>query len=168
MKRKITILMFGLLLAVGWTNSAQAQNKELRVMKKEATASVQTKAQGKPIVLNQQQPMVLKNNAPRRTNNFDSIASATRTKADFEAMGRISWTDLQGTPQSTLLTEPYTDANGIIALLKRIYTDKNIPGAKYSAPRMCDLPYQTIEHGWDIIGTIYNDDVIIYVNSSQV
>ena len=25
MKRKITILMFGLLLAVGWTNGAQAQ-----------------------------------------------------------------------------------------------------------------------------------------------
>ena len=64
-----------------------------------------------------------------------------------------------------MITQPFTDVDGMIALVKRVYTDKNIPGTKYSSPQGCDIPYQTIQYGWDINGTNYNDAVTIYLNS---
>lgn len=174
--KKSMIVLFGLLLAVGWTCNAQAQRlpdaqerlKEMRVEPKMALAPDQANAQDKAVPNQQRMNLTSKSNAPRRTQDFDLNANAVRSKAWFDNQSPVTWTDLQGNPQSTKLTDTYTDANGMIALLKRIYTDRTIPGAKFSAPRMCDIPYQTIQHGWDIIGTNYNDNAIIEVNSSQV
>lgn len=174
MKKKLTILLFGLLLAVGWTSSASAQllpNAHERlaesVTPKKGFANKQIQ-KGSAEVMQMQQPLTLRSRAPKRTQNYDLNATATRTKADFDAMSPVTWTDLQGGSRSTSLTEPYTDAKGMIALLKRIYTDKTIPGAKYNAPRNCDIPYQTIQHGWNIIGTNYLDDAYIYTNSNTL
>jgi hypothetical protein len=165
--KKSMIVLFGLLLAVGWTSSAQAQNKEMRTQPTKALATAPAIKQGEA-VSTQQQAVAPKANAPKRTTNFGPNATAVRTKQDFDNLGNLSWTDLQGNPQSTKLTDVYTDANGMMALLKEIYTNRYIPGAKYSAPRSCDLPYQTIQHGWNIIGTNYNDAAIIKTNSSEV
>lgn len=173
---KLTTLLFGLLLAVGWTNDAQAQllpeyqarQKEMRVRTEMAPAPVQALNKGEAAPNQQRMAKAPQLNAPQRTNQFDLNATETRTKHDFDVMDPVTWTDLQGNPQSTLLTAPYTDANGIIALLTRIYTDPLIPGAKFSAPRMCDIPYQTIQRGWDIIGTNYNDPAVVAVNSSDI
>lgn len=165
--KKSMIVLFSLLLAVGWTSSAQAQNKEMRTQPNKALATAPAIKQGEA-VSTQQQAVAPKANAPKRTTNFGPNATAVRTKQDFDNLGNLSWTDLQGNPQSTKLTDVYTDANGMMALLKEIYTNRYIPGAKYSAPRSCDLPYQTIQHGWNIIGTNYNDAAIIKTNSSEV
>ena len=166
MNKKFLTMMFSLLLAVGWTSSAQAQKKEMRVVPKMALAPDRTDAHGKAVP--NQQRAALSSYVPSRTQTASPIAPETRTKAWFESLDPVTWNDLQGNSRSTLLTEPYTDAKGMIALLKRIYTDKTIPGAKYSAPRDCDIPYQTIEKGWNIIGTNYLDDAVIKVNSRRV
>lgn len=169
MRNKLTIILFGLLLAVGWTGDASAQLKATRDISSkkkvtvEKTVNLQTNRQGEQ--MGEAQPSMLqKFNAPRRSNNYSVTAPAVRSKAQFEAMGRLSWTDVNNQSQSTLLTEPYTDPNGMMALVREIYTNRNIPGIKYSAAWGCDVPYQTIQFGWDIIGTNYSEGVTITAN----
>ncbi len=173
MKHKLTILLSGLLLAVGWTGDASAQLKAPRDISSMKMATVKK-------TVNQQTPRLDEMteearpsrgemlNAPHRSQNFSVTSPAVRSKAQFDAMGRLSWTDLNGAPQSTLLTEPYTDANGMMALVREIYTNRNIPGIKYSSPWDCDVPYQTIQYGWNIIGTIYNEPIKVKISSSDV
>ncbi len=168
MKKKLTILAFGLLLAVGWTNDASAQllpnaghySAESATPRHGfATKQIQ-KGSGNDALAQQ---LSLNSRAPKQTQNYDLNASATHTKAWFEALDPVTW---DGGSQS--ITEPFTTAKGMIALVKRVYMDKDIPGAKYNAPRNCDIPYQTIQHGWDIIGTNYLDPAYIYTNSNSL
>ena len=176
MKKKLSIVVAGLLLAVGWTSSASAQllpkyqanSAKERIERKEMKAVAPEVEQTVGKTLSNMQPKTVMSYAPQRTQNFDLDAKEVRTKEELDDLGNISWTDLQGNPQSTKLTDVYTDANGIIALLKEVYTNRYIPGAKYSAPRNADIPYQTIQHGWGINGTIYNDDATIEVSSNRV
>lgn len=163
MRKFINYVLFSLLLAVGWTNGAQAQNKEMRVPKVNVTTAPDESYGVATPVPDQQQSIVLRANAPKRTQDYDLNASAVHPKSWYENQSPVTWGS-----NSALLTDTYTDAEGMMALLKRIYTDPNIPGAKWSAPRNCDLPYQTIQHGWNIIGTNYNDAAVIEVNSSQL
>lgn len=176
MKKKLSIVVAGLLLAVGWTSSASAQllpkyqanSAKERIERKEMKAVAPEVEQTVGKTLSNMQPKTVMSYAPQRTQNFDLDAKEVRTKEELDDLGNISWTDLQGNPQSTKLTDVYTDANGIIALLKEVYTNRYIPGAKYSAPRNADIPYQTIQHGWGINGTIYNDAATIEVSSNRV
>ena len=170
MRNKFFILLFGLLLAVGWTSDASAQllpnaghHAESATPRTGfATKQIQ-KGSGNQAPMQQ---LSLNSRAPKRTQNYDLDASATRTKSWFENELTNPYITWDGGSQ--LITEPFTTAKGMIALLKRVYTDKNIPGAKYNAPRNCDIPYQTIQHGWDIIGTNYLDDALFYTNSNTL
>ncbi len=169
MNKKLTTTLLGLLLAVGWTSSVSAQllpgvqerHQEMRVANEVAKAA---KHAGTPekATANQQHGS-LKANAPKRTQNYDLNATVVHPKSWYQALDPVTWS---GGSQN--ITEPFTTAKGMMALLKRIYTDSEIPGAKYSAPRNCDIPYQTIQHGWDIIGTNYLDDAVVRVNSNTL
>lgn len=177
--KKSMIVLFGLLLAVGWTIDVSAQllpeyqtgnakDKAESIQVKTVAPSVKEEAAVKTrVAAANQQPMAMEAYAPLRTTNYGPNATAVRTKQWFESQSPVTWT-VNNTTKSALLTEPFTDADGMMALLKRIYTDRTIPGAKYSAPRSCDIPYQTIQRGWDIIGTNYYDNAVIEVSSSQV
>lgn len=169
MNKKLTTTLLGLLLAVGWTSSASAQllpgvqerHQEMRVAVK-ATKAVKHAGTPEKATANQQHGS-LKANAPKRTQNYDLNATVVHPKSWYQALDPVTWS---GGSQN--ITEPFTTAKGMMALLKRIYTDSEIPGAKYSAPRNCDIPYQTIQHGWDIIGTNYLDNPVIWVSSNHV
>jgi len=162
MRRKFTILMFGLLLAVGWTIDASAQ--KLEKSPSVLTTSIRFDGQSEVKRIAETPEFNGKRlNAPRRSAS-DLTAYVTHEKSWYENLTGITWTDLQGNTKTTKLTEPVTDANGMIALLTRIYTDKNIPGTKYSAPQSRDIPYQTIQYGWDINGTNYQDAVVAINN----
>lgn len=169
MNKKLTTTLLGLLLAVGWTSSASAQllpgvqerHQEMRVAVK-ATKAVKHAGTPEKATANQQHGS-LKANAPKRTQNYDLNATVVHPKSWYQALPNVTWS---GGSQN--ITEPFTTAKGMMALLKRIYTDSEIPGAKYSAPRNCDIPYQTIQHGWDIVGTNYLDDAIVKVNSNTL
>ena len=169
MKKKLTILLFGLLLAVGWTSDASAQKlpkaqerqKEMPTVQQVQKAEMRAGAPAQATA--NQQLGTLRANAPKRTQNYNLNATVTHPKSWYQDLDPVTWT---GGSQN--ITEPFTTAKGMMALLKRIYTDQTIPGAKYNAPRDCDIPYQTIQHGWDIIGTNYLDNVVIRVSSNTL
>ena len=169
MKKKLTFLMFGLLLAVGWTSDASAQllrgvesrQKEMPAVQQLQQAEMRA---GTPAQAQANQPQTtLRARVPKQTQNFDLNATATHPKSWYQALPNVTWT---GGSQN--ITEPFTTAKSMMALLERVYTDQTIPGAKYSAPRNCDIPYQTIQHGWNIVGTTYLDDAVITVNSNTL
>ena len=175
MKTKISILMFSLLLAVGWTSNASAQ------LKAEYSAKGYVKShkslaskESKPVAKQElQAPLSLMNmgtrsdfrfqpksesldvsrapmrRAPRRAENTIT-ADVTMTRAEYEAF-TYDWVDGNGTPHNGVkITEPATNPYQIAYLLGSTYMNKEIPGLKYSAVFDMDNPYPNIEFGWDI------------------
>ena len=159
MKTKLTTLLFGLLLAVGWTSSSYAQalprHKVATNAASMSNTSLLKEEIGRPAgitpnAMDQGQQL----RAPQRSQNFSATSPVTHPKSWYQALPDVTW---NGGSQN--ITEPFTDVDGMIALLTRIYTDRNIPGFKYSENRQNDIPYQSIEYGWNINGTNYNDDI---------
>ena len=161
MRNKFLILLFGLLLAVGWTSSAQAQRLPAKtgtmLPVRVTEQSIKNEASGhadgtwQPIKLTYGSD----SKASLRSQNYNLDASVTHTKSWFEQELPNPYVTWDGGSQ--LITAPFTDVDGMMALVERVYTDKNIPGAKYSETWHCDIPYQTIEYGWNILGNKYED-----------
>ena len=131
MKMKLTTLLFGLLLAVGWTGSAQAQLKAmpetLQHFKYEAPRPEKSAAQ----------PL----RAPLRATE---VAPAIHPRSFYEG---FSYTWSGGTSKITdLADKPDQMAN----LVKYIYTEPQLPGILYSAAHGEDFPYPNIEFGYNI------------------
>lgn len=154
MKKKLTTMMFCLLLAAGWTMGVQAQllpgtkgkaAHRMRVnCEKSGAAAMDVPQPGAP------EDHVFM--APLRT-PYTVTADEVRTRSFFETeLDPLTWTGVDGTTQTTLLTVPYTDPNGMMALIERIYTDEDIPGIQYSYVRSSIHPYYAIDFGWDIPG----------------
>jgi len=178
---KLTTFMFSLLLAVGWTNVAQAQRiceaptKEIaKRLISQATnpASKQDLSKvSQTSLLSESKPESLfkfvptermdeatlarkfqaPNRAPRRA-QYDITADKTMTRAEYEAI-TYDWVDANGNHHpNTKLTEPASNPYQIAYLLGSTYMNKEIPGIKYSAFHGQDHPYPNIEFGWDIPG----------------
>ena len=80
--------------------------------------------------------------------------SAVHPKAYYDAI-TYQWTDASGAMHTNAITDEATDPYQIVALLKKVYCDPNIPGPKYSAydkngnqERLVD--YGAVGGGWDI------------------
>ncbi len=169
MKKKLSILAFGLLLAVGWTNVAQAQLKaELDL---ESLIKSSPKEGINAVGLNAGHQMKAPNRAPSRAT---ITADKTMTRAEYEAI-TYDWVDANNVLHPGVkITEPASNPYQIAYLLGTTYMNKNIPGIKYSAFYGQDHPYPNIEFGWDIpfndrwpsdggsgvIPTTYNDITI--------
>lgn len=181
MRMKLTTFMFSLLLAVGWTNVAQAQRiceaptKEIaKRLISQATnpASKQDLSKvSQTSLLSESKPESLfkfvptermdeatlarkfqaPNRAPRRA-QYDITADKTMTRAEYEAI-TYDWVDANGNHHpNTKLTEPASNPYQIAYLLGSTYMNQKIPGIKYSAFYGMDHPYPNIEFGWDIPG----------------
>ena len=173
MKKKLTFLAFSLLLAVGWTNVAQAQLK-VEPKLKSLTQKVMKPATdvSNPVVnqeLDAQIPFMNLNSrpdvrfhsetldvskrapmrrAPRRAvNNVTAKATLTFDQADAIS---YDWYDANGGHHNNKITEPASDSYQIAYLLGTSYMNPAIPGLKYSAVFDQDNPYTNIEFGWDI------------------
>lgn len=161
MKTKLTTLLFGLLLAVGWTSSSYAQalprHKVATNVASMSNTSFIKEDIGRPAGNAMDQGLQFR--APQRSQNFSVTSPVTHPKSWYQALPDVTW---NGGSQN--ITEPFTDVDGMMALIERVYTDKDIPGFKYSTPEQCDIPYQTIQHGWNIIGNIY-EPVTITTNN---
>ena len=175
MKKKLTILMFTLLLAVGWTVDASAQRLPAEGQAKQLTKSAMAFASNeksfKDVVdLSQfngnSTPRV---RAPKRTAN-DPRAKATATHVySWYASKTYDWVDGNGTAHRNVsITEPASNPYQIAHLLGSVYMNKEIPGTKYSSVWDVDVPYTNVGYGWDIphnnrwnldatAGTHYND-----------
>ena len=161
MRNKFLILLFGLLLAVGWTSDAQAQ---LLPGAKVKSTTFDFSAPSKMAVNNpsdakvveempEDMPVARRMNAPLRSNNYTVTANVVHPKSWYDQW-YFNYYD-GTTTQSAMFTDPATNAYQMMALLKLIYTDKDFPGIKYSEAKAKDVEYQTILHGWDIIGNNY-------------
>lgn len=176
MNRKVFTMLFGLLLAVGWTTGASAQDIMTKAPVRVTTPSPKMETAGhsgntwQPNKFNwgsqftapqvaitkgsqrSQAPQGTRFMAPMRSQNFNLAATVTHPKSWYQALPDVTW---NGGSQN--ITQPFTDVDGMMALVERVYTDKDIPGAKYSETWHCDIPYQTIEYGWNIRGNQYED-----------
>ena len=105
MKKKLTTLLFGLLLAVGWTSNASAQS--LTKVYKGA-------------------------NAPLRADRaYTDMVTLT---ADEAAALEYTWTDSEGSHTSKA-TDVATKPEQIYELLRFVYMNPAFPGPSYSACR---------------------------------
>ena len=79
---------------------------------------------------------------------------AVHPKAYYDAI-TYQWTDATGAIHTSAITEEATDPYQIVALLKKVYCDPNIPGPKYTAydkngNRENEVYYGAVDGGWDI------------------
>jgi len=86
--------------------------------------------------------------------------SVVYPKAYYDAI-TYEWTDAGGVSHTNALTDVATDPYQIVALLKKVYCDPNVPGPKYSAytkngEREREVYYGPVAGGWNISA----DDVI--------
>ena len=80
--------------------------------------------------------------------------SVVHNKAYYDAI-TYQWTDASGASHTNSITDLATDPYQIVALLKKVYCDPNIPGPKFSAynkngEREDTVYYGAIEGGWNI------------------
>lgn len=80
--------------------------------------------------------------------------AVVHNKAYYDAI-TYQWTDANGVSHENAITEEATDPYQIVALLKKVYCDPNIPGPKYSAydkngNRERPVYYGAVGGGWNI------------------
>ena len=80
--------------------------------------------------------------------------SVVHNKAYYDAI-TYQWTDASGVSHTNALTDEATDPYQIVALLKKVYCDPNVPGPLYSAydkdgNRERSVYYGPIAGGWNI------------------
>ena len=79
---------------------------------------------------------------------------AVHTKAYYDAI-TYQWTDASGATHENAITDVATNPYQIVALLKKVYCDPNIPGPHYSAyetdgTRSRTVDYGAVGGGWNI------------------
>ncbi|MBR5674367.1 MAG: hypothetical protein IKW97_08205 [Muribaculaceae bacterium] len=164
MKIKLTTLLFGLLLAVGWTSNASAQAlPELRAA--ERYILYQDAGMPNPALTDMMEPGAMlqhkelkkssgtRLNAPlREARNMVSL-----TAAEASAL-KYSYKDVNGTLHENVpATEVANDPAQMYSLLKFIYKTKAFPGPYTSAytangVEEREVYYGGIEGGWNIDG----------------
>ena len=157
MKRKMTILLFGLLLAVGWTSDAQAQLLPSAQEVKLTSPGAIIKAPNRDRAVN---PDYL----PAAVKPFNYYAGLTYSWSD-PTTGE-SGIDVPATDEAT---NPYQ----IYELLRFVYRDKRFPGPTYSAwaddgeTPEDPVYYGAIGGGWNLT-TGGMRDLIITTTSTYV
>lgn len=173
MKKKLTTLLFGLLLAVGWTSTAQAQ----LLRESDRAAWVATTTPTRPIVIDDansltallessSRKMMAPANAPLRSPNTIT-ADVTHTRTWYDGKTYTWYPSLtQGTQGTTAsYTEVATDPYQMAYMVMNLYMDPNMPGIQYDEVYQRATPYPSIGNGWGITGTNFSDIVITMNNS---
>jgi hypothetical protein len=146
MKMKLTTLLFGLLLAVGWTSNASAQMKTNGSIKLQGLTEFSLKDR-----IDDAGSHNVKLKAPNRAPNRGEgiTADATHVYSWYDAI-TYDWVDANGGSHQNKITEVATNPYQIAYLLGTTYMNPEIPGLKYTAVTAQEHPYPNIEFGWDI------------------
>ena len=143
MKKKLTILAFGLLLAVGWTNSVSAQ------LKLSAPVPPMTE---QDVALTPDGQVYVPKKAPSRGHSDVYANEVSMTKDDYS---RISYTWYEGTTTSATshsasLTDTVTDPYQMYWLLRSTYINTAIPGILWNDIWQEPTTYWGLQRGWNI------------------
>ena len=191
MKIKLTTLLFGLLLAVGWTSNASAQKLPDKSLADELTAVDVIDAERRTMdaesadghIGHSHSATHAKNNkrrfGPFRSGQELDMKSVTKAQADSWT---YDWYDANNSKHTSKFSEVAKDPYQMYELLRQIYMDNRFPGPTYSAYTKNDVRerkvyYGAIQGGWDIEGpgtpvtstiqaSTYND-IVINVNVSS-
>ena len=168
MKMKLTTLLFGLLLAVGWTSNASAQKLPDRTLANQYTVIDEIPAEQRSIDAESMDGLMghsnsattVKKNGQRRFGPFRAgqeldMKSVTKAQADSWT---YTWTDASNAQHTSKFSEVAKNPYQMYELLRQVYTDKRFPGPYYSAYTKNDVRerqvyYGGIQGGWDINGT---------------
>lgn len=165
MKKKLTTLFFGLLLAVGWTSNASAQalpngGYADRLGLTEVTAPLGTSDVVKKAQKKTSQQLMSTNtgastrmNAPKRADANPEMVSLTRAQA--EAL-TYKWRDAQGVEHESNAAQEATDPYQMYELLRFVYGNPAFPGPRYTAwsnndTREREVYYGPMQGGWDLV-----------------
>ncbi len=169
---KLTTLLFGLLLAVGWTSSASAQKLPDRSLADEHTAftriALPAEQEHHAIDAESMDGMAhshattapkkggKRSFGPFRAGQELDLKSVTKDQAESWT---YTWTDASNAQHTSKFSEVAKDPYQMYELLRQVYTDKRFPGPYYSAytkndQREREVYYGAIEGGWDIGGTV--------------
>ena len=151
MKSKLTILMTVLLLAVGWSSTASAQNLPqgmLKTTKKVSASSL--------IVPTSTGTDALMNAPQQEPTRATGVSSVVKPKSYYQQF-KYNWTDGDNNQTYTNVdpTEPASNPYQIYELLRFVYGNPNFPGPTYSAytpgnQREDEVYYGPIAGGWNI------------------
>ena len=161
MKQKLTLLLFSLLLAVGWTNDALAQLRP----EYEAAQAIDEVDEGRDVGITPkkgQRPITMR--APLRTDGYTSTAPATHVRSWYENSDfDYTWYDANKQPHRAKLTDKADNTYQMYYLTAAIYKNPDIPGIRFS-DALWDIPYYTYgyqfkDKGYNNIptGTYYSD-----------
>lgn len=181
MRNKFLILLFGLLLAVGWTNDASAQKLpqgkpwyQSPFFQRMTKPTMTDGSKAQPFELSDNQTALEegtngKRNAPRRA-NYTSTAAVTHVKSWYDAK-HYTWYDADDNAQTASYTDPVTDAHQMFWFIRNLYTDQTMPGIKFSIAQTdadgnngFDLAYEGCDFGYWISGDV-TQDIRINMNS---
>ncbi len=179
MKKKLTILAFGLLLAVGWTNDASAQKlpqgkpwyqsaffqkmTQPTTVNSEATA-VEFSANAK--VADAEGANGKMSKAPMRA-NYTQTAPATHVKSWYDGK-HYTWYDGNGNAQTASYTDVVADTCQMFWFIRSLYIDETMPGIKYTEAQNYDLAYEGCDFGYWISGDITQDITISMTSNCYI
>lgn len=161
MKKKLTILAFGLLLAVGWTNVASAQKavsvpanqvtdiSKLKVQLAHQQMNTSTAEEDAVIASGEYQRGGALYAPQRAANNYTT--PVVKTRSFYEG---FNYTWMDGTTQKTAnLTDVVTNPDQMWYMLKYIYNTAAIPGPWYNKAYETTQTYPGFAYGWEDRGT---------------
>ncbi len=166
MKIKLTTLLFGLLLAVGWTSNASAQKlpdkslaDDLITIEEIAMEQYSMDAESTDGHIGHSHSATPAKNNKRRFGPFRAgqeldLKSVTKAQADSWT---YDWYDANNTKHTSAFSEVAKNPYQMYELLRQVYIDKRFPGPYYSAYTQNDVRerqvyYGAIEGGWEIDG----------------
>ncbi len=167
MKIKLTTLLFGLLLAVGWTSNASAQKLPDKSLAEEFTGvdvvvkehAIDAESMDGPMGYSKPATTARKNGqrrfGPFRSGQELDLKSVTKEQADAWT---YTWTDASNASHTSAFSEVAKDPYQMYELLRQVYMDPRFPGPYYSAytkndQREREVYYGGIQGGWNINGT---------------
>ena len=167
MKKKLSILMFSLLLAVGWTSDAWAQKLPDKSLAEDLTTldempmeqiSIDAESMDGPMghshVTTAPMKGARRSYGPFRAGQELDMKSITKAQADAWT---YTWTDASNASHTSKFSEVAKDPYQMYELLRQVYIDKRFPGPYYSAYTKNDVRerqvyYGAIDGGWEIDG----------------
>ena len=161
-------MLFGLLLAVGWTSDATAQKLAKPNLPENQRHAMQMEPESNrsPYVLEANGVKSAPQRAPQRTPNTIT-AEEVRTRA-WWADKTYTWYNTypaSGTGQSANFTTPATDPYQMMYMVKEIYTNSLYPGIQYNDVEQSATQYPVVDYGWALTQTGYSKFVITFNNS---
>ena len=175
MRRKFTILLFGLLLAVGWTIDASAQKLpqgtpwyQSPFFQRMTKPTMNENSNAQPIEWSSKAQLEgvdgQPSRAPKRA-NYTQTAPVTHIKSWYDGK-HYSWYNAQGVLQgSPSYTEPVTDSCQMYWFIRSLYADPAMPGIKYAEADNVDLAYDGCDFGYWLSGDVTHD-IEIQMNSN--